>query len=99
MGDGAGAHGARLKRHVKRRLRQAVIAELLRSLPHGADLGMRSRIAHCNRPVAGGGEHIARGADKHGTNGRLASLGGGPRFSKGHLHEPIVVSIYHRALL
>ena len=57
---------------------------------------MRGRVAHCNRLITGGGEHVARGADKHGPQwGASSASGGGPRFGKRHFHKPNIVRFCH----
>lgn len=96
-GDGGGAHGAGLKRHVKVAPREPFRAE---QLTRGADsekLCVGGGILVLDGAVAGVGDHRAV-LDDDSPNGHLAPVGGRLRFVKRHHHGMggmSVVSVCH----
>ena len=65
----SGTHRAGFKRDIKRRVRQPVVAERSRRCPQRLDLGVRGRIAGCNRAVRSSADDLTLldddGADRN----------------------------------
>ena len=73
-GDGGGAHGARLERHIEVAIGEPLAAELGAGGADGEQLGMRGRVAQGERAVAGGCQHLAIGAHHHGADRHFAEV-------------------------
>ena len=88
-GDGRGAHGARLERHIEIAIDKPLAAELGASRADRKQLGMSGRIAGAKRPVAGARQHLAFRAHHHGADRDLAARARGLSLSKGQIHGPL----------
>ena len=92
MADGAGAHGAGLKRHCQNQAGQTIVANRPGRRAQGQDFRMARRIMGGDRLVVSGCEDGAADRIKHHrADGRLALRGRGARLSQGRLHELDVV--------
>src|SRR5262249_17992427 len=75
-GDGSGAHGARLERHIKVAADKPFAAELHRRLANGEEFGMRRRIFQLEGTISGSCHDIARLIDNDTANGDFAARAG-----------------------
>jgi len=81
----AGAHGARLDRHIDCGSEEAMVAGLPRGLAQGQDFCVRGRIAICDGPISRGGKDAVFQHDD-GSNGHFSAQRGGLRLSDGQMH-------------
>ncbi len=88
-----GTHGAWLESHVDLALRQAVIAQQLRRMPQGHDLGVGRWVGGGDRAVVAGGDHLAHAvqlAHDHGAHRNLANQPGVLGLVERHAHAGFV---------
>jgi len=71
----AGAHHARLQRHIQRSIKQAIVLQHQTALAKRHDFGMCSRIVAANRTVPPFTNHLVI-VDQHGTYGHFALVPG-----------------------
>ena len=82
QGDRAGAHRARLERHIKIAAGEPFGAQSRRGRADDEHFGVRGRIGELARSVPGAGDH-APAADERGADRRLAAQLGRPRLGEG----------------
>ena len=91
----SGAHRAGFERDIERRVRQPVVAKCSRRCPQCLDLGVRGRIAGCNRAVRSRADDLTLldddGAHRN-FSGALRFMGFGER----EPHETLVLSSERR---
>ncbi len=85
MGDGAGAHGAGLERHIEVAAVEPAGAADFESGTDGEEFGMGGGVAHGLHAVAFGGKD-AFTLDDHGTDRRFADGGGFGGEREGEVH-------------
>jgi len=84
--DGAGAHAARLNRHVKSRASQTVVPGSARPFAQNYNFCVRRRVAIANCPISRARDDLAV-CDKHCTNRDFARFRGSASFFESQVHK------------
>ena len=91
----SGTHRAGFKRDVERRFRQPVVAERSRRCPQRLDLGVRGRIAGCNRPIRSSADDLTL-LDDDGAHRNFSRALCFMGFGEREPHEALVLSSERR---
>lgn len=94
MRDSPGAHGTRLKRHVKGGARQSVILQFDRRIAKGAHLSVPRWIMGPDRGIASARQNGAGSTHQHGPDRRFTGRGREARLIQRQSHHLV---IFHRA--
>jgi len=89
VGDGAGAHRARLNRDVDVAIEQTIVADGEPGFAQGNDLGMRRRIIRSDRAIAAAPDDLAVAHD-HRSDRHFAEREGTLRLAQRFFHEQLV---------
>jgi len=88
----AGAHHARLQRHIQRGIKQAIVLQHQTALAKRHDFGMRSRIVATNRPVPPFANHLIV-MNQHRAHGHFA-LVPGALSQRQRVAHPVFMIVY-----
>jgi 23S rRNA pseudouridine2605 synthase len=92
VADGAGTHGAGLKRHIKCEIGETIVAEGPGRRAQGHDFSVGRGIMGSDRPVASPGDHGSGGLiDHNGPHGHLSGVRCRLRKLECHAHEPLIM--------